>query len=63
VLVVNAKNQVRWRQVRIGLEHDGLREVKEGLRQGEWVVRDGLQKLYEGMTIRPKKPTVSDARE
>jgi RND family efflux transporter MFP subunit len=38
--VVNEKNQVEVRHVRVGLLHDGLRVVMSGLSRDEWVIAE-----------------------
>jgi RND family efflux transporter MFP subunit len=54
VYVVNEKNEVAARPVRIGALHDGLREVTDGLKSGEKVVVTGLQQIRPGSTVEPK---------
>jgi RND family efflux transporter MFP subunit len=52
--VVNAKNEVVSRPVRLGALHHGLREVAEGLEAGERVIVSGLQQVRPGITVEPK---------
>jgi RND family efflux transporter MFP subunit len=52
--VVNAKNEVTARPVRLGALHDGLREITGGLSAGERVVVGGLQQVRPGSTVEPK---------
>ncbi|HEV3078443.1 MAG TPA: efflux RND transporter periplasmic adaptor subunit [Gemmataceae bacterium] len=52
--VVNDKNEVVSRPVRLGALHDGLREVTDGLKPGERVVVNGLQQIRPGVTVEPK---------
>jgi RND family efflux transporter MFP subunit len=52
--VVNEKNEVVSRAVRLGALHDGLREITEGLEAGERVIVDGLQQVRPGATVEPK---------
>jgi multidrug efflux pump subunit AcrA (membrane-fusion protein) len=54
VYVVNDKNEVVSRPVRLGALHDGLREVTEGLKRGERVISRGLQQVRPGITVEPK---------
>jgi membrane fusion protein, multidrug efflux system len=42
------------RAVRLGALHHGLREITEGLKQGEWVIINGLQQVRPGVTVKPK---------
>jgi RND family efflux transporter MFP subunit len=52
--VVNTKNEVLSRPVRLGELHDGLREITEGLKPGERVIVNGLQQVRPGVTVEPK---------
>jgi len=52
--VVNAKNEVVARPVRLGALHDGLREITDGLKPGERVIVNGLQQVRPGVTVEPK---------
>jgi len=65
VLVVNDKNVVEYRPVKLGGLHDGLRAVAEGLAAGDWVVVNGLQRARPGTTVTPQKvsmrPTATPA--
>ncbi len=51
--VVNDKNEVASRPVRLGVLHNGLREIADGLKQGERVVVDGMQNVQPGVTVEP----------
>jgi RND family efflux transporter MFP subunit len=55
VFVVNEKNEIGSRPVRLGPMHEGLREIESGLRPGERVVIGGLQRVRPGMTVTPKE--------
>ena len=52
--VVNDKNAVVSRPVRLGALHDGLREITDGLKSGERVIVNGLQQVRPGITVEPK---------
>lgn len=52
--VVDAKDQVAVRPVRLGAVHNGLREVESGLIAGERVVVVGLQQVRPGVVVAPK---------
>ena len=52
--VVNDKNEVVSRPVRLGVLHDGLREITDGLKLGERVIVNGLQLVRPGLTVEPK---------
>jgi RND family efflux transporter MFP subunit len=51
--VLNDKNEVVTRPVRVGRLHDGLRVIEDGLKPGERVVVDGLQQIRPGATVEP----------
>jgi RND family efflux transporter MFP subunit len=55
VLVVNDKNVVEYRSVKLGPTHGGLRPVTEGLGAGEWVIVNGIQRVRPGVTVAPQK--------
>jgi RND family efflux transporter MFP subunit len=52
--VVNAKNEVASRPVRLGQLHDGRRAIEDGLKPGERVIVNGLQQIRPGVTVEPK---------
>jgi len=52
--VVNEKNEVVSRPVRLGTLHDGLREITEGLKPRESVIVNGLQQVQPGLTVEPR---------
>jgi RND family efflux transporter MFP subunit len=52
--VVNEKNEVASRPVRLGALHDGLREIADGLKPGERVLVNGLQQVRPGLIVEPK---------
>src|SRR5262249_10815651 len=54
VLVVNDKNVVEYRQVKLGGLHGGLRAVTEGLTPAEWVIVNGIQRARPGATVAPQ---------
>jgi RND family efflux transporter MFP subunit len=65
VYVVGKDNVVDRRPVRLGGLHDGMREILSGLKPGEQVVVDAIQRVRPGMTVEPRKvemPVVQDAR-
>lgn len=56
VLVVNDKNTVVFRPVKLGsLQPGGLRVVREGLTADEWVVVNGMQKARPDAQVAPDK--------
>ena len=58
VLVVNREagdqqNVAEYRPVRLGMVHDGLRVVESGLKPGEWLITNGLQRARAGIKVVP----------
>jgi membrane fusion protein (multidrug efflux system) len=54
VAVVGADNKVAFRNVKVGPRVDSLWVIDEGLKPGEKVIVEGLQKVREGATVSPK---------
>jgi len=54
VMVVGDDNTVAYRQVALGATTDGLRLVTSGLKPGERIVVNGLQRLRPGATVAPQ---------
>jgi RND family efflux transporter MFP subunit len=54
VYVVNDKNEVVTRPVRLGALHDGLREITDGVKAGDRVIVKGLQQVRPGIIVEPK---------
>jgi RND family efflux transporter MFP subunit len=52
--VVDDKNKVDSRPVRLGAIHDGLRAIEDGLKPGERVIVVGLQQVRPGAVVEPK---------
>jgi RND family efflux transporter MFP subunit len=52
--VINEKNEVVFRPVRLGAKHEALRIVAEGLNAGERIIIDGLQRVRPGSVVDPK---------
>ena len=63
VLVVGDDALVARRNVRLGPLVDGLRVVREGLAEADWVITRGLQRARPGLKVEPKRVSieVSDA--
>ncbi|MCG2585025.1 efflux RND transporter periplasmic adaptor subunit [Massilia sp. TS11] len=53
VMVVGADNKAEYRQVELGPMADGLRIVKSGLKPGERIVVNGLQRVIPGALLAP----------
>jgi len=54
IYVVDDKNEVTFRPIKLGATHDGLRVVAEGLKAGERLIIDGLQRVRPGSVVDPK---------
>jgi RND family efflux transporter MFP subunit len=61
VLAVAADNTVAYRSVKLGTVVDGKRVVREGLRPGETIIVNGLQRVRPGMTVAPEPQAVATA--
>ena len=51
--VVNDRDEVVSRAVRVGALHDGLRAIEDGLKPGERVIVSGLLQVRPGVTVKP----------
>ena len=54
VLVVGADNKASYREVTLGASVDGLRVVTSGLKAGEHIVVNGLQRVRPGGVVTPQ---------
>jgi len=54
VATVGADNKVAFKSVKVGPRVEGLWVIEEGLKTGETVVVEGLQRIREGMTVTTK---------
>ncbi|WP_047249087.1 efflux RND transporter periplasmic adaptor subunit [Chromobacterium subtsugae] len=61
VLVVDAGNRVQYREVGLGPMQQGLREVSSGLKPGERIVIDGLQRVRPGEIVAPENMSMAVA--
>ena len=63
VLVVNEQKLVERRLVTLGsLQDDGLRVIPEGLKPGEWIVVNGLQRARPGKPVTPQEAPMPTRR-
>ena len=68
VLVVGEGNKAEYREVQLGAPVDGLRVVTSGLKAGERIVVNGLQRVRPGVVVAPQdvpmnaKPELADGR-
>ncbi len=53
VTVVGPDGQTQYREVRLGPVVDGLRVIRDGLKPGETIVVDGVQRVRPGMPVQP----------
>jgi RND family efflux transporter MFP subunit len=54
VYVVVGDDVVEKRAARLGRLHDGLREIEAGVKPGERVIVDGIQRVRGGITVVPR---------
>ncbi|WP_300752239.1 efflux RND transporter periplasmic adaptor subunit [Janthinobacterium sp.] len=54
VYVIGADNKAEYRAVKLGPNSDGLRVVREGLKAGEKIVVNGLQRVRPGAAVTPQ---------
>jgi multidrug efflux system membrane fusion protein len=55
VFVLGKNNTLEYRPVKLGPIMDGLRVVREGLRDGDVIVTNGLQRVRPGTAVTPKR--------
>ena len=55
VVVVDANNQASVRSVKTGNRVGQMWVITEGLKAGENVIAEGMQKASDGVTVRPKQ--------
>jgi membrane fusion protein, multidrug efflux system len=53
VLVMDRDNRVRYREVTLGPERDGMTVISAGLKPGESIVVNGLQRVRSNDIVRP----------
>jgi RND family efflux transporter MFP subunit len=61
VYVVNDKNEVESRIVKLGLLQDGLREIADGLHPKDRVIINGLQRVRRGVPVTPRDGKMTEA--
>ena len=54
VLVVNEKNEALYRSVKLGPVVDGKRVIRSGLKEGEKIIVNGLQRVRPGIVVKPE---------
>jgi multidrug efflux system membrane fusion protein len=63
VMVVDHEDKVEYREVSLGASVDGLRVVTHGLKDGERIVVNGLQRVRPGSVIKPELVKMTFARQ
>lgn len=63
LLVVNEKDQVEYRRVKVGRLDEGLRVIEEGIGPKDWVIVSGLQRARPGTTVSPQQAAMSATPE
>ena len=63
VLVVGQGNKAEYREVTLGTSVNGLRVVKGGLKAGERVVVNGLQRVRPGAEVQPQEVSMQARAE
>jgi len=61
VFVVGADNKVEYRAVKLGRLVDGLRVVRDGVKAGETIIVNGLQRVRPGAPVTPTLETMGAA--
>jgi len=59
LLVVNDKNVVEYRTVRLGMHTDTMRVVEDGIGKNDLIVVNGLQRARPGAKVTPEKGQMS----
>jgi hypothetical protein len=59
LLVVNDKNVVEYRKVRLGIHVGALRVIEDGVAKIDWIVVNGLQRARPGATVAPERTKMS----
>ena len=57
LLVVNDKNIVEYRPVKLGLQFGSMRVVEGGVKAEDWIVVNGLQRARPGAQVKPVPAT------
>lgn len=63
VFVVGDDAKAAWREVSLGAAHDGLRVVNAGLKPGERIIVNGLQRVRPGATVAPEPVPMAQKSE
>lgn len=63
VFVVGSDSKAAWREVTLGAGAEGLRIVTSGLKAGEQIVVNGLQRIRPGATVAPEQVPMAEKTE
>jgi membrane fusion protein, multidrug efflux system len=63
VFVVGPDSKAAWREVTLGAGSEGLRIVTSGLKAGEQIVVNGLQRIRPGATVAPEQVPMAEKTE
>ncbi len=63
VFVVGADNKVEAREVKLGAVVDNLRVIREGLKDGDTIVVNGIQRARPGAEVAPTVVPMEEAKE
>ncbi|BDX06083.1 efflux RND transporter periplasmic adaptor subunit [Planctobacterium marinum] len=63
VLVLDDNNQVQYRAVTLGEKLNGLRIIKSGLKAGEKIVVNGLQRVRPGAIVNPQVISMAETSQ
>jgi multidrug efflux system membrane fusion protein len=61
VMVVDSKDKAEYREVQLGASVEGMRVILSGLKAGERIVVNGLQRVRPGVTIKPEMVAMNAA--
>ena len=54
--MVNDQNVVERHDVTLDRVYDGLQVVRRGIKAGDWVIVNGIQRVRDGMKVDPQRP-------
>jgi multidrug efflux system membrane fusion protein len=63
VMVVDTDNKAAYREVSLGVFVDGLRVVSNGLRPGERIIVNGLQRVRPGSVVAPQLVSMTSGQQ
>ncbi|MEU7656827.1 hypothetical protein AB0C41_32930 [Micromonospora taraxaci] len=59
--MTRSKDKAEYREVQLGASVDGMRIILGGLKAGERIVVNGLQRVRPGVTIKPEMVAMNSA--